>query len=147
MYKKLIKYKVPVNFSVPSGNFGNLCAGLISQKLGLPIKHFLACTNLNNAVPVYLDSGIYNPKPTIQTISNAMDVGDPSNFVRVLEYFSNQGTEMKEFLSAYSIGDRETKLGIKELKERYDYVCDPHGAVGYMGIKKDKELNNNFNYI
>ena len=75
-----------------------------------------------------------------------MDVGDPSNFVRVLEYFSNQGTEMKEFISAYSIGDRETKLGIKELKERYDYLCDPHGAVGYMGIKKDKELNN-FNYI
>lgn len=76
-----------------------------------------------------------------------MDVGDPSNFVRVLEYFSNQGRGMKEFISAYSISDKETILGMKELEERYDYVCDPHGSVGYMGIKKHKELYDNFNYI
>jgi len=146
-YKQIEKKKEDLIFSIPSGNFGNLFACLVSSGMGLPVKRIIASNNLNDTFTKFINSNKYKASKSIRTISSAMDVGDPSNFVRVLEYFSNQGTEMKEFISAYSIGDRETKLGIKELKERYDYVCDPHGAVGYMGIKKDKELNNNFNYI
>ena len=142
-YKKLIKYKVPVNFSVPSGNFGNLCAGLISQKLGLPIKHFLACTNLNNAVPVYLDSGIYNPKPTIQTISNAMDVGDPSNFVRIQKIFNNDIHKLKKNITGYSFNDNETLKCIKNIHKKNNYILDPHGAIGYLGLKKYLKTNTN----
>ena len=142
-YKKLIKYKVPVNFSVPSGNFGNLCAGLISQKLGLPIKHFLACTNLNNAVPVYLDSGIYNPKPTIQTISNAMDVGDPSNFVRIQKIFNNDIHKLKKNITGYSFNDNETLKCIKNIHKKNNYILDPHGAVSYLGLKKYLKTNTN----
>ena len=142
-YKKLIKYKVPVNFSVPSGNFGNLCAGLISQKLGLPIKHFLACTNLNNAVPVYLDSGIYNPKPTIQTISNAMDVGDPSNFVRIQKIFNNDIHKLKKNITGYSFNDNETLKCIKNIHKKNNYILDPHGAIGYLGLKQYLKTNTN----
>ena len=142
-YKKLIKYKVPVNFSVPSGNFGNLCAGLISQKLGLPIKHFLACTNLNNAVPVYLDSGIYNPKPTIQTISNAMDVGDPSNFVRIRKIFNNDIHKLKKNITGYSFNDNETLKCIKNIHKKNNYILDPHGAIGYLGLKQYLKTNTN----
>ena len=142
-YKKLIKYKVPVNFSVPSGNFGNLCAGLISQKLGLPIKHFLDCTNLNNAVPVYLDSGIYNPKPTIQTISNAMDVGDPSNFVRIRKIFNNDIHKLKKNITGYSFNDNETLKCIKNIHKKNNYILDPHGAIGYLGLKQYLKTNTN----
>jgi threonine synthase len=142
-YKKLIRYKAPVNFSVPSGNFGNLCAGLISQKLGLPIKHFLACTNLNNAVPVYLDSGIYNPKPTIQTISNAMDVGDPSNFIRIQKIFNNDIHKLKKNITGYSFNDNETLKCIKNIHKKNNYILDPHGAVSYLGLKKYLKTNTN----
>ncbi len=146
-YKQLKKKNEDLIFSIPSGNFGNLFACLVSSRMGLPVKKIIASNNLNDTFTKFINSNTYNPSKSIRTISSAMDVGDPSNFVRVLEYFSNQGREMKEFISAYSISDKDTKLGIKELQESYNYVCDPHGAVGYMGIKKHKDYSNNFNYI
>lgn len=135
-YKQLKNKQKEFIFSVPSGNFGNICAGLMAQQLGLPVKQFIAATNVNDIVPRYLESGIYTPKPSIQTISNAMDVGNPSNFVRILEIFKNDDDKLKEVLSSYSFADKETQNAMKELKEKHDYITDPHGAVGYLGLKK-----------
>jgi threonine synthase len=135
-YKQLKNKQMDLVFSVPSGNFGNICAGLMAYKLGLPVKQFIAATNINDIVPNYLETGIYAPKPSKQTISNAMDVGDPSNFVRVLEIFNNDDTKLKEKLSSYSFTDKETRQEIKDLKEKHNYISDPHGAVGCLGLKK-----------
>ena len=135
-YKQLKNNQKNLIFSVPSGNFGNICAGLMAHKLGLPIKQFIAATNINDIVPDYLETGVYAPKPSKQTISNAMDVGDPSNFVRVLEIFNNDDAKLKEVLSSYSFTDKETQKAMKEIKEKHHYVADPHGAVGYLGLKK-----------
>lgn len=123
-------------FSVPSGNFGNICAGLMAYKLGLPVKQFIAATNINDIVPNYMKTGIYTPKPSKQTISNAMDVGDPSNFIRILEIFKNDDAKLKEVLSSYSFTDKATQNAMKEIKEKHHYIADPHGAVGYLGLKK-----------
>lgn len=135
-YKQLKNKQRELIFSVPSGNFGNICAGLMAHKLGLPVKQFIAATNINDIVPNYLETGIYAPKPSKQTISNAMDVGDPSNFVRILEIFKNDDSELKEVLSSYSFTDKETQNAMKEIKEKHHYIADPHGAVGYLGLKK-----------
>jgi len=135
-YKQLKIKQKDLVFSVPSGNFGNICAGLMAYKLGLPVKQFIAATNINDIVPEYLETGIYVSKPSKQTISNAMDVGDPSNFVRVLEIFNNDDVKLKEVLSSYSFTDKETQHAMKEIKEKYHYIADPHGAVGYLGLKK-----------
>ena len=135
-YKQLKNKQKELVFSVPSGNFGNICAGLMAHQLGLPVKQFIAATNVNDIVPNYLKTGIYTAKPSKQTISNAMDVGDPSNFVRVLEIFKNDDTKLKEVLSSYSFTDKETQKAMKEIKEHFNYVADPHGAVGYLGLKK-----------
>lgn len=135
-YKQLKNKHKDLVFSVPSGNFGNICAGLMAYKLGLPVKQFIAATNINDIVPNYLETGIYTPKPSKQTISNAMDVGDPSNFVRILEIFNNDNSKLKEVLSSYSFTDKETQNAMKEIKEKYHYIADPHGAVGYLGLKK-----------
>ena len=135
-YKQLKNKHKELVFSVPSGNFGNICAGLMAQQLGLPVKQFIAATNVNDIVPNYLETGIYSPKPSIQTISNAMDVGDPSNFVRILEIFKNDDDKLKEVLSSYSFTDQETQNAMKEIKEMHHYIADPHGAVGYLGLKK-----------
>lgn len=135
-YKQIKNKQKDIVFSVPSGNFGNICAGLMAHKLGLPVKQFIAATNVNDIVPNYLETGIYTPKPSKQTISNAMDVGDPSNFIRILEIFNNDDIKLKEVLSSYSFTDKETKQAMREIKERYNYIADPHGAVGYLGLKK-----------
>ncbi len=135
-YKQLKNKQKNLIFSVPSGNFGNICAGLMAHKLGLPVKHFIAATNVNDIVPNYFETGIYTPKPSKQTISNAMDVGDPSNFVRILEIFENDDGKLKEVLSSYSFTDTETEQAMKEIKEKHHYIADPHGAVGYLGLKK-----------
>ncbi len=135
-YKQLKNKQKDLIFSVPSGNFGNICAGLMAHQLGLPVKQFIAATNINDIVPNYLNTGIYAPKPSKQTISNAMDVGDPSNFVRVLEIFNNDDLKLKEVLSSYSFTDKETQKAMKEIKEKNNYIADPHGAVGYLGLKK-----------
>jgi len=135
-YKQLKSKNKDLIFSVPSGNFGNICAGLMAYKLGLPVKQFIAATNINDIVPNYLQTGIYTPKPSKQTISNAMDVGDPSNFVRILEIFNNDDVKLKEVLSSYSFTDKETQHAMKEIKEKHHYIADPHGAVGYLGLKR-----------
>ncbi len=122
--------------SVPSGNYGNLTAGLIAQKMGLPIKHFLACSNSNDTVPKYLKTGEYEAKPSISTISNAMDVGDPSNFARMLDLYSGSHQKMKENISGDSYSDEETRSAIKKVYESTGYILDPHGAVGWLGLKK-----------
>lgn len=134
-YKQLHKTYDNIVFSVPSGNFGNICAGMMAQQLGLPIKHFVASNNMNNVVTRYLLSQLYEPKPSIQTISNAMDVGAPSNFIRIQEIYKNQFEVLKENISSYSFTDEETKEAMLEIYNEYNYVADPHGAVGYLGCK------------
>lgn len=134
-YKQLHNQYKNIVFSVPSGNFGNICAGMMAQQLGLPINHFIASNNANNVVTRYLTSRLYDPIPSVQTISNAMDVGAPSNFIRILEIYKNQFKTLKENLSSYSFTDEETRTAIKDLYKEYNYVADPHGAVGYLGCK------------
>ncbi|UKM64076.1 threonine synthase [Flavobacteriaceae bacterium GSB9] len=134
-YKQLHNKYDDIVFSVPSGNFGNICAGMMAQQLGLPIKHFVASNNVNNVVTRYLTSQLYEPKPSIQTISNAMDVGAPSNFIRIQEIYKNNFETLKENISSYSFTDKETKAAMLEIFNNYNYVADPHGAVGYLGCK------------
>ncbi|NOR28503.1 MAG: threonine synthase [Lutibacter sp.] len=141
-FKQLKNKDKEVVFSIPSGNFGNICAGMMAQQLGLPIKQFIASTNVNNIVPNYLETGVYTPKPSKKTISNAMDVGDPSNFVRILEIYKNDISELKKHLSSYSFSDDETRVAMKSIKENSNYIADPHGAVGYLGLKKYLTKNN-----
>jgi threonine synthase len=135
-YKELHKQHKALTFSVPSGNFGNICAGVMAQKLGLPIQHFVASTNINDTVPNYLVNGIYTPKPSKTTISNAMDVGNPSNFIRIQELFNNDLESLKNAFSSYSFTDEETRETMKKIYSNSGYVADPHGAVGYLGLKK-----------
>ena len=134
-YKQLAEKKKKLAFSVPSGNFGNICAGMLAKQMGLPIDHFIASNNENNVVTRYLKSKEYSPKPSVQTISNAMDVGNPSNFVRILELFDNEFNSLSQQLSSFSYSDDETRKAIKEVKQKYSYVMDPHGAVGYLGLQ------------
>ena len=146
-FKSLKKYDLPIVFSVPSGNFGNLSAGLIAKKIGLPIEKFLACSNLNNSVPRYIDSGIYSPKPTIQTISNAMDVGNPSNFSRIQKIYNNDINKLKKDIVGFSYSDNQTKRIIKKAYKDLNYIMDPHGAIGYMGLKEFLKSKKNLNGI
>ncbi|MFS4481869.1 threonine synthase [Hyunsoonleella sp. 2307UL5-6] len=142
-YKQLHNTYDDIVFSVPSGNFGNVCAGMMAQQLGLPIKHFIASNNLNNVVTRYLVSQLYEPKPSIQTISNAMDVGAPSNFIRIQEIYKNDFSTLKENISSYSFTDEETRDAMLEIYNSYNYVADPHGAVGYLGCKSYLQDNPN----
>ena len=142
-YKQLHNKYKDIVFSVPSGNFGNVCAGIMAQQLGLPIKHFVASNNENNVVTRYLETQKYNPISSVQTISNAMDVGDPSNFIRIQEIYKNDFEALKNNLSSYSFTDDETKEALLEIYKKYNYVADPHGAVGYLGCKKYLETNTN----
>lgn len=143
-YKALKSKNKELVFSVPSGNFGNICAGIMAQKLGLPIKHFVASTNVNDTVPNYLVDGVYNPKPSKATISNAMDVGNPSNFIRIRELFNNDLETLKSAFSSYSFTDDETRETMKKIYDNSGYVSDPHGAVGYLGLKKHGLKENEF---
>lgn len=130
-------------FSVPSGNFGNICAGAIAMKLGLPIDQFVASTNSNDTIPRYLNSKNYNPKKTIPTISNAMDVSNPSNFIRIEEIFQDFN-ELKNCFSSYSFRDDKTLKAVKSVYKNSNYILDPHGAVGYLGLKKFFTNNSDF---
>jgi threonine synthase len=116
----------------------------MAQKLGLPIKHFVASTNINDTVPNYLVDGIYKPKPSKATISNAMDVGNPSNFIRIQELFSNDIDALKSAFSSYSFTDDETRATMTKIYNNSRYVADPHGAVGYLGLKKHGLKENEF---
>ena len=135
-YKNLKKYNKPIIASCPSGNFGNICAGILSKKLGLPISHFVASTNENNAVARFLQNGIFDPQTTISTISNAMDVGNPSNFVRIQEMYNHDLSEFKKDFSSYYFTNEQTKQAICEIYKIGNYIADPHGAIGYLGLKK-----------
>lgn len=128
-------YEEPPAISVPSGNFGNICAGLMSKAGGLPVAHFIAACNLNNVVKRYLETGKYETRQTIATLSNAMDVGDPSNFIRILEIFENEFRLLSQNLSAFSYSDAETISTIKKVQQDYNYMTDPHGAIGYRALK------------
>ncbi len=134
-FAQVQKLKKPIVFSVPSGNFGNLTAGLFAKKMGLPIHHFLASTNDNDVIPQFLESGNYQPKPSKQTISNAMDVGNPSNFERMKTLFSNDVSEFRKEIASYSFSDKETEIAMQKVKEDFDYTLDPHGAVAYLGLE------------
>jgi threonine synthase len=123
-------------FSVPSGNFGNLCAGMLAARMGMPCAHFIAATNVNDTVPRYMASADYAPRPAIPTLSNAMDVADPSNFVRILELFRNDFAGLGSRLTAVSFSDAQTLQALGDLYREYAYVADPHGAVGYLGLRR-----------
>ncbi|WP_136666691.1 threonine synthase [Flavobacterium sp. H122] len=138
-YKELKKYKKPLIVSCPSGNFGNICAGVLAKRLGLPVSHFVASTNANNTVPRFLKNGIYEPSATIATISNAMDVSDPSNFIRIRELYNNDLKAFSNDFTAYSFTDEETKKVLTEVYKIKNYLMDPHGAVAYLGLKKELE--------
>jgi threonine synthase len=134
-YKQLKNKHKDLIFSIPSGNYGNICAGMMVQKLGLPITHFIASTNANRVVPNYLSTGNYIPLQTVQTISNAMDVGDPSNFIRIQQIHNNNFDTLKKHLSSYSFTDDETRDAMLKVYLNNKYIVDPHGAVGYLGLK------------
>ena len=135
-YKQLNGSAKDCIFSVPSGNFGNLCAGMVARRLGLPVRHFIASTNINDTVPKFLESGQYKPKASKATISNAMDVGDPSNFERIRHLYGDNFEALAENLTSYSFTDIATKEAIAHLFREFGYIADPHGAVGYLGLKK-----------
>ncbi len=134
-FAQLQKLGKPIVFSVPSGNFGNLTAGLFAKKMGLPVHHFVASTNENDVVPKFLETGNYEAKPSKQTISNAMDVGNPSNFERMQSFFNNDVSEFKKEIVSYSFSDEETKNAMQEVRKEFGYTLDPHGAVAYLGLQ------------
>jgi threonine synthase len=135
-YAALKKLGKKVIFSVPSGNFGNLTAGLLAMKMGMPVDTFIAATNINKVLPEYLKSGIYSPiSPSISTISNAMDVGNPSNFPRMKALFGDNLDAMKEHIVGCFYNDDQTRIGIKELFNEYNYLTCPHSAIGYLALK------------
>ncbi len=147
-YSRLDKRK-PLVFSVPSGNFGNLLGGLLAKKMGLPIYKFVAATNANHVVPDYLASGEFNPRPSVRTVSNAMDVGNPSNFERILNIFAESFEDIKSNIDGKHYTDEETKAIITAVHKEQGYILDPHSAIGYKGLKdylaeEGKDLNGVF---
>ncbi|HLF46002.1 MAG TPA: threonine synthase [Chitinophagaceae bacterium] len=149
-YKQWADKGNPPVISVPSGNFGNICAGLLAKHSGLPVQHFVAACNANDMVPNFLQTipnmslwGNFKTRRAVSTLSNAMDVGDPSNFVRILEIFNHEFNDLKKGLSSFSITDVETVATIKEVFEQHNYILDPHGAVGYLALQKYLAEHNN----
>ncbi len=135
-YKQVVKQHDKIVFAVPSGNFGNLTAGLLAKKMGLPIHHYIAATNANDVVPAYLNSGEYQSRPSVRTLSNAMDVGNPSNFTRMLDLYSSTWNMMKSDITGYAFDDQSTENAVREVFKTDGYLLDPHGAVGYLAWKK-----------
>ncbi|WP_069130197.1 threonine synthase [Rhodohalobacter halophilus] len=138
----------PPVFSVPSGNFGNLTGGLLAKRMGLPVKHFLAATNVNDVVPNYLKSGDFEPKNSIQTISNAMDVGNPSNFSRMRFLFQDAEYSMRSVITGYSYSDEDTRQTILDVYEKKGgYLLCPHTAIGYRAADEYQSENDVDNHI
>ena len=135
-YKQWKEKENPPVISVPSGNFGNICAGLLAYQSGLPVSHFIAACNANDVIPQYLDSGVFQTKNSVATISNAMDVANPSNFVRIMELFEQNLPSLKDVLTSYSISDAETRGTIEKVFKEKNYVLDPHGAVGFIALHR-----------
>ncbi|MDV3881597.1 threonine synthase [Elizabethkingia anophelis] len=147
-YAQLKKENKKIVFSVPSGNFGNLTAGLLAYKMGLPVNRFIASTNINNVVPQYLKTGTYEAKASLSTVSNAMDVGNPSNFERMKDLFQEDVTKFREIISGYYFTDEETKATVQKVYKESGYLLDPHGAVAYLGlVQYQKEQQQDFNGV
>ncbi len=127
--------------SVPSGNFGNLTAGLIAKRMGLPIKRFIAANNRNDVVYEYLQTGKYNPRPSVSTIANAMDVGEPSNFARILDLYGNSWEAIKADISGVTYTDEEIGETLTSVFRKDGYLLDPHGAVGYRALQEELREN------
>ena len=140
-YEQLEDKSKPLVYACPSGNYGNLTAGLFAREMGLPIDRFIAATNVNDIIPQYLKTGKYIPKPSIFTISNAMDIGDPSNFARILEIHNGDWEAVKKSLAGYSFTDEETRTGMKDVIDRTGYLMEPHGTIGYMALKEYQKTN------
>lgn len=139
-----LKDNSPILFSVPSGNFGNLTGGLLAKRMGLPVQQFIASTNVNDVVPEYLHTKIFSPRTSKQTMSNAMDVGNPSNFARMLDLYNHDFESLSKDIIGYGFSDGETSQAMKDVKKNHNYLLDPHGAVGYLGLKKyQKETGRN----
>lgn len=138
-YKALEKHGKPLIVSCPSGNFGNVCAGIMAKKLGLPIAHFVAATNANDTVPRFLEHWRYEPSATVATLSNAMDVSDPSNFVRIRELYQDDKAAFRRDFSSYTFTDTQTRQTMQDVYARTGYLLEPHGAVGYLGLAKELE--------
>jgi threonine synthase len=126
----------PVVFCVPSGNFGNLTAGLLAKRMGLPVHHYVAATNANDAVPRYLATGLFEPKPSVTTLSNAMDVGNPSNFPRMLALYGGSYAALRKDVTGEVVTEAETRATMQEVYHRHGYLLDPHGAVGYAALQR-----------
>jgi threonine synthase len=124
---------VPLIVSVPSGNFGNLTAGIFAKRIGLPVARFVASTNANDVVPQYLHTGEFHPRPATPTYSNAMDVGSPNNFPRLLDLCRNRLEYVQREIWGHSATDEETLAEMKNVHERFGYIADPHTAVGILG--------------
>jgi threonine synthase len=135
-WKQWADKSTPPVFAVPSGNFGNICAGILAWKSGLRAHHFIAACNANRTIPDFLRTLDYQPRKAIATISNAMDVGDPSNFVRVLELFSRQTGDLQKIFSSESISDAETRAAMLDLYKNHHYLADPHGAVAFIALER-----------
>jgi len=140
-YKQWSPKNNPPVIAVPSGNFGNICAGILAYISGLPVKHFIAACNANDIVPNFMQTEKYEPKKAVATISNAMDVGNPSNFIRILEIFQHQFVNLKKGLSSCSISDEETKDTLQKVYQTERYLLDPHGAVGYLALQRYLQNN------
>lgn len=126
-------------FAVPSGNFGNLTAGLIAKRLGLPVAKFIAATNINDSVPRYLKTGVFEPLPSYQTLSNAMDVGNPSNFARMLALYNGQLEMLLQDLCGIAITDESTRQTMEQVQEQWNYQLDPHAAVAYAALQQYRQ--------
>jgi len=148
-YARTGNKKLPFYFSVPSGNFGNLTAGLFAYKMGLPVSKFIAAVNANDVFPKYLESSVYQPQTSIMTLSNAMDVGNPSNFARITDLYNHDHQAIQNDIFSASYSDIDTIGGMKEVFSKYNYIIDPHGAVGYLALKKFAEgsKQNDYNGI
>jgi threonine synthase len=141
-YAQLLKKgKSKVIFSVPSGNLGNIGAGLLAWKMGLPVEQFIAATNANDTVPAFLKSGVYEPKPSVATLSNAMDVGNPSNWVRIADMFKGDMDKLKTLITGFSFDDEETLAAIKSVDADYNYIVCPHTAIAWQALKDYQKLH------
>ncbi len=140
-YAKLKHLNIPVVCSVPSGNFGNLMGGLLAKKMGLPIHRFVAANNENKVFFDYLLSGKFHPKPSVATISNAMDVGNPSNFSRIVDLYDHDLKALSEHVHGFTFSDEKTRRVISHIYKKTGYIMDPHGAVGYLGLQEYRRVD------
>jgi len=141
-FSRVQELNLPVVFSVPSGNFGNLSAGLLAKRMGLPVNRFIAATNINHVVPDYLTSGYFDPKPSIATISNAMDVGNPSNFARMMDLYGDLPSIAADITGTWYT-DQQTRVTMLEVYRNLGYTTCPHTAIAYKGLRDHLKSDSN----